>query len=246
MVRDARETCFGGSGFLGASSASKGAVFSYVSQTLLATDNIFGAGYGDTPDPAGNGGGTPAPGYPLPTAAGCVLTMTNVSGTIAVYSNGSNNADGVGSFGTAAITVNSYRSLSGITMPHEGALVGVFGNGSTPTGTAPATLNFISLGTSFQSISPQLDQLFVIGDGLTGNGMGNVQSFYAPVGATMLYLGIADSPTLAGNPGGYYDNSGYFTASFSINTVVPEPATLLAIPSALIAALSQRARRKPL
>jgi Ca2+-binding RTX toxin-like protein len=78
---------------------------------------------------------------------------------------------------------------------------------------SPVILQDFNQGTSFSSLSPQLGQVFFIGDGLTGNGTGSRQSFIAPLGATRLYLGIPDGEFLRGVPGQYQDNGGSFAVS---------------------------------
>ena len=57
-----------------------------------------------------------------------------------------------------------------------------------------------TIATSFASLSPLIDQVFFIGDGLTGDGSGSVQQFIVPTGATALYLGITDAPGYNGSP----------------------------------------------
>ncbi len=77
-------------------------------------------------------------------------------------------------------------------------LVGVFLDDSVPSGTAPAPLNS---GIDFTTLSPGLRQIFWIGDGLTGTGTGEVQQFFAPPGATRLFLGASDGFGWALNTG---------------------------------------------
>ena len=105
-------------------------------------------------------------------------------------------------------------------------LAGVFLGPNTPSGPAPAQLS----GTSYSSISPGLDQIFFIGDGLTGTGSGTVQTFYVPTGATRLYLGVIDD-------GGYYDNTGTIiatiTASEQVSTT-PAPSAWVLMISGLV------------
>jgi hypothetical protein len=108
-----------------------------------------------------------------------------------------------------------------------GALVGVFVGPGGPSGPAPANLNFTGaggIGTAFASLSPDLDQLFFIGDGLTGTGTGDIQQFFAPVGATTLYLAVSDSV------GSSTGNLGSITVSVAganaITSPVPEPGTI--------------------
>jgi hypothetical protein len=112
--------------------------------------------------------------------------------------------------------------LSGIYEPGAGGLCGFFMNSTnTSSSTAPATLNFTTqtlggisgLGDSESTLSPQLGQVFLIGDGLTGDGSGSVQQFIVPDGATELFLGVSDAPAFdgggSGGPGAYDDNLGY-------------------------------------
>jgi PEP-CTERM motif len=94
-------------------------------------------------------------------------------------------------------------------------LVGVFIGSSVPSGPAPAQLND---GMSFTSLAPGLDQIFWIGDGLTGTGTGSVQSFLAPSGATRLYLGVVDGF-------GWYNNPGVIDVTINGAASVPEPST---------------------
>jgi hypothetical protein len=117
-----------------------------------------------------------------------------------------------------------------------GALVGVFVAAGGPSGGAPDALNFSNpggsdyLGTDFTSLSPELDQLFFIGDGLTGTGTGTVQDFIAPSGAGTLYLAVADSV------GASTGNLGSITADVdgsTASTVTPEPSSFLLLASGL-------------
>jgi hypothetical protein len=98
-------------------------------------------------------------------------------------------------------------------------LVGVFLDDSVPGGVAPAQLNS---GTTFTTLSPGLRQIFWIGDGLTGTGVGSVQQFFAPSGATRLFLGAADGF-------GWYNNSGVSEVTINYTPLrvigVPEPST---------------------
>jgi hypothetical protein len=134
--------------------------------------------------------------------------------------NHTNDADGVGA-GTSMSSNNGYGSLSGIAAPFAGYLIGVFVPAGGPSGAAPASLSFTGTGqTSFPSLAPALDQVFFIGDGLTGDGTGSTQDFAVPAGAAMLYLGISDScDNYSGPPGCYNDNSGTFTVTITGNTI---------------------------
>lgn len=131
-----------------------------------------------------------------------------------------NDADGVG-IGYSA-NLQPDESISGIQSPTLGFVTGVFESGP-PAGDAPATLNFDTIGTDFTSLSPELQQLFFIGDGLTGDGTGSVQVFYVPSGAKTLYPGITDACSGSGLPSCYGDNSGDFVVSYAISTESGKP-----------------------
>ncbi|MGA9472834.1 MAG: hypothetical protein WBV36_10245 [Terriglobales bacterium] len=126
-----------------------------------------------------------------------------------------NDADGVGDGYSANLQPD--ESISGIQSPTLGFVTGVFESGP-PAGGAPPTLDFNTIGTDFTSLSPELQQLFFIGDGLTGDGTGSVQVFYVPSGAKTLYLGITDACNGDGLPSCYGDNTGDFVLSDAIST----------------------------
>ncbi len=67
---------------------------------------------------------------------------------------------------------------------------------------APAGLNFGSEASrNFTTLSPQLKQVFFIGDGRTASNV--VQQFVAPVGATRLFLGTMDGIEWNNNTGSF-------------------------------------------
>lgn len=115
------------------------------------------------------------------------------------------------------MTANYGTGISGALGVNLNGLVGVFVGSGVPGGPAPAQRND---GLSFTSISPLLNQIFWIGDGLTGNGTGAQQLFVAPTGATRLFLGSSDGF-------GWSNNSG--TATIEVGGLaapgVPEPST---------------------
>src|SRR6202012_498516 len=105
-----------------------------------------------------------------------------------------------------------------------------------PSGAGPAILSYGfgtpgGLSTSDASFSPEINQVFFIGDGLTGTGSGQIQNFLVPDTADRLYLGFADS--FDSVPSYYADNVGSLTATFSI-TSAPEPASLLFVSGGLL------------
>ncbi|MDQ2775865.1 MAG: hypothetical protein M3Y57_13260 [Acidobacteriota bacterium] len=149
--------------------------------TVLATDSVYAA--------------TP------------ITFSVSTGRTVTVNGGGNyNDADGIGS--ASEEYNNGFKSLSGITTPTAGYIAGVFLDPGGPSGPA-APLSFANTGstsrpndTNFSSLSPTADQVFFVGDGLTGDGAGATQIFYIPTGATELYLGLADACGYNGNPDG--------------------------------------------
>ncbi len=95
------------------------------------------------------------------------------------------------------------------------SLVGVFlGPGQPDQSSAPSALDF---GTpesrDYSTLSPDLKQVFFIGDGRTSTGQ--VQSINIPSGATRFYLGTMDGV-------GWWNNSGSF--SVQVHHTPPAPA----------------------
>jgi|GEM_PF-5303519 len=85
------------------------------------------------------------------------------------------------------------------------ALVGVFLTDAIPANPAPPVMEYPD-GLDFEILAPGNNQIFYIGDGLTGNGTGTRQQFVVPSGATRLFLGTTDGF-------GWYNNSGAFEVS---------------------------------
>lgn len=108
-------------------------------------------------------------------------------------------------------TPGSQNGISDIRAPVE-SLVGVFLTDSAPNLFAPpASLNFQTLGLDFASLSPELQQVFFIGDGRTAGDV--VQEFSIPADASRLFLGTMDGF-------GWWNNSG--TMTVDVAQVVPE------------------------
>jgi len=133
--------------------------------------------------------------------AGSYLTFsatgsTNFSGTCPSTSP---DAGECGNLAAAAFSISQFTGPAN-------ALIGVFINPNTPVGTpAPDPVDDSDPASRSQAvISPLLNQVFFIGDGLTGTGTGAVQRFVIPAGATQLYLGSMDTT------GQNFDNSGSY------------------------------------
>lgn len=160
--------------------------------------------------------------------AGQILTFSSVAGlTNCCSSSALTLPDGE----NGSTNVNSSGGISGVVAPRTLFLAGVFVNtGNAPGGTAPDRLNYNgALQVSDLSFSPLLNQTFFIGDGLTGNGIGDIQSFIVPTLADAFYLGFVDGGSFVGNPSFYNDNTGSLDAVFDIGaptSVVPVPAAL--------------------
>lgn len=145
--------------------------------------------------------------------------------------------------GASGSAVESLDGISGYRGP-EGPLTGVFLDDSLPSlGPAPEILDFTlaGLGTNFTTLSPSLQQVFYIGDGVTSSG--EFQSFIAPAGATRLFLGIPDGFFFDGAPGAYDDNDGSYQINVDVISI-PEPSSVAILSVGSIALMLTVGRRK--
>lgn len=161
-----------------------------------------------------------------------------------------------GSPTTFYVDMDSYGGISGMTLfestPADRRvmfLAGVFLTDAIPSAPAPESLDFSStaIGRSFTQLAPLLQQTFYIGDGLTGEGTGSIQSFLVPDGATRLFLGIVDGSYFVGGPDYYDNNAGSFSATFEVTTVPEIDPNAFATAISLIVgslALVERRRRQ--
>jgi hypothetical protein len=207
-----------------------------------AQANIFGAGHSAVP-----GDGVMPPGAALPSGTNRVLTFSSIVGR---WSPSNSLSSDCGPDGThfsvfaAGTDVYSSDGISGVIRTDaEMFLVGAFLSDLEPQSPGPARLDFspAAIGTEFLTLTPQLNQVFFIGDGLTGTDSGTVQRFSIPNSATHLYLGVADAYYMQGMPGYYGDNYGTLATTFS---VVPEPSTFALLGSSAFGLLVFVGRRR--
>lgn len=146
---------------------------------------------------------------------------TNSTGSVPIQA-----PDGYFPLNVTGVAVNGL----GTTGAPAAALVGVFLDDNQPNAfTPPAPLSFTtSSSRDFTSLSPQLRQVFFIGDGRR-NDFVTVQNFVVPAGATRLFLGAMDGVQ-------WSNNSGTFNV-----TMLPEP-TLLSLGAMTLFALRRRRR----
>jgi hypothetical protein len=166
--------------------------------------------------------GTPEPPDYAPFQSPVQVTVINLVPGMKIYWSASglvgHPGDIAGPDGATGLNYSLYigtsqNGISNITVPID-SLLGVFL--SDNPGAAPSALNFSTAASrDYLTLSPELQQVFFMGDGLTGNGF--AQAIIVPAGATKLYLGTMDGY-------GWANNCGSFEVSFS---TVPEPGTLL-------------------
>lgn len=178
-------------------------------------------------------GGDMAPGQSPVLAAtglagGQVLTFS-ASGGVSYYGGATSagadgDNDGVNYTYRFSMTPDYGTGISGAQNVNVDGLVGVFVSGP-PSGAAPSPLDFAGSGSftglDFAALAPGLNQIFWIGDGLTGIGTGAVQQFTVPANATALYLGTVDGS-------GWNNNTGQFSVTvngLTDGSGVPEPSS---------------------
>jgi hypothetical protein len=231
-----------------ATSATFEASATVIDVSVQGTDAIFLAGRTDVTIPNANlpwtgpgthlirhNGNTPEEAketFPtfIPVAAGDVIRVLDPAiGGINFFNGFGPPFFGPGGNTPAGSDLTALDGISGYKGP-QGPLAGVFLDNSIPSsGPAPATLDFTpgGLGIDFLALSPELFQVFYIGDGVTAANV--FQTFVAPTGATRLFLGIPDGFGFGGAPGAYDDNDGAYRVRIGINEIptrVPEPGSL--------------------
>lgn len=181
--------------------------------TVLGTANIFSAGLAAPVAPAGGGAGTLPIQIPI---VPCVTRFEfHASGAVVLGPGFGGSAPDGYSEPYAPMDITGIGGVSGYLGPGF-ALVGVFLPDGLPVAPAPARLDFTGnqQHPTFASLSPELGQVFFIGDGLTYGGL-TTQSFIIPAGATRLFLGMPDCYSASSPPGWYGDNSGSLSVKVS-------------------------------
>ena len=174
---------------------------------VAANANLYGAGHAMAPEPGGGGAGVLPPFVVLPPGTGRLMLLTGVAGAIDIF--GGAPSEGPDGIPTSEIREAGFGGLSGYWARANGAMSAVFLDDAEPTDPAPADLDCGNL--SYGTLAPALNQVFVIGDGLTGTASGEPQVIAVPDGATRVFFGISDSSGGDALPGAYGDNNGSFT-----------------------------------
>jgi hypothetical protein len=202
-----------------------------ITLTVLGADSPFLSSDGNTKEYVG-----------LPLTAGTFLQFS-VTGS-AHYDACPCTATPDGILGDSGGTSSLGTGISNVLGNYDG-LFGVF-VGDVRSSTAPATLDFrlsATPGMDFASLLPELQQVFFIGDGLTGTGTGTSQDFFVPTGATHLYLGMLDGS-------GWFNNAGSFSVTINdpalqgSTSSTPEPGSVAMMIGAGLFGLGLRFKKR--
>jgi hypothetical protein len=202
---------------------------------IPATANIWGAGHAIPPAPSGSGAGLLPTLVQLPPGTGRTMTVTNVSGAVdfdgmdtALPENG---ADGFVILdapplpdGSDPFTPPTVGGIAGLTcapgacpVPRIAFLGAVFLDDAEPVEPAPAPYAADPRSQLIEHLVVR--QTFFVGDGFNGDhaGIGLVQVFRIPDGATRLFFGFFDQAGPEGLPGSYDDNTGELRATVTVS-----------------------------
>ena len=178
---------------------------------------IFGAGNAGLP-PSGGAGVTLNPvRIPLAPGIARILRFTSVSGTVSPQMSFFSFGPDGGYFNGSTVNLTSFGGISGVVDTSNNSCLGLMGvvTAGIPSNAAPSSPDVTTLKTQ-ASFFPILYQQFFIGDGLTGRGTGQQQTFNIPDQATDLYLGFSDGVGFQGSPCCYWDNTGSLSATYSV------------------------------
>jgi hypothetical protein len=148
-------------------------------------------------------------------APGDRVSIASASGTVSNGPSGCCPVTGPEGNGITAHIAGAENGISDIAAPING-LIGVFLGPDQPNlSPAPPALDFSTPASrDFTTLSPQLKQVFFIGDGVTSGGV--TQNIIVPAGATRLFLGTMDGF-------GWFNNIGAFSLSVCVETPPPPP-----------------------
>ena len=189
---------------------------------LESRSNIFASGRMYTSDPGGGGGGI----LPFELALDCSVTkiiFPEVKGQISITGDPSISPEGWSIDSPEGYDPNAripeFEGLSDVISKKRALfLAGVFLDDSVPDGVYQGGPNIIQY--DLIENRPALNQIFYIGDGLTGTGSGELQEFFVPKGATRLFLGFPDAPYFKGPHGYYGDNEGSVDVTIETCSVI--------------------------
>jgi hypothetical protein len=191
---------------------------------VSGTANLWGAGHDVPPDPGSTGGGSLPHAVSLMPGSQRTVRFSGATGTVdygGCCAPSLPDGEPIALFATAI-----YGGIAGPEINRAHHLAGVFLTDAEPVDPAPTPL-FID-DVSFGGVTPQVGQIFFVGDGLTGEGTGATQSFQVPDSATRLFLGYMDCFFPCTVPGGYSDNSGVVSIDVELTGIgqsaVPAPA----------------------
>jgi hypothetical protein len=179
----------------------------------------FNSGSGEPADVAPAQSPVLVSGIPIVPGTMLVWTATGLVG----HPGDPAGPDGATLLGSIMHFTGAENGISDITVPID-SLLGVFLGPSQPDlSPAPGALGFSTeADRDYLSLSPLLQQVFFMGDGVTSGG--DQQTIIVPTGATRLYLGTMDGFS-------WNNNNGSFDVTMA---AVPEPATMLLLGSGLL------------
>ena len=143
----------------------------------------------------------------------------------------------------SAYSTGEINGISGINAPWA-SLVGVFLGPDAPQLTpTPSALDFSTIASQdYLTLSPQLKQVFFIGDGRTSTGA--QQNIIIPTGTSRFYLGMIDGVGAYNNNGPGFDVKITGLSASDDRKSVPEPSSILSLLALGIVGASFLRKRK--
>lgn len=179
-----------------------------------AKSNIFAAGLASSP----TDGLTPVL-IQLPPGDNRTIEFTRVVGETDCGLGIKAGPDGGSCAQRTDVDGQAESGIGGVTHPSKTMfLVGTFLDDSS-SGASPPGKSDAAAAERRTMPAPALRTTFFIGDGLSGTGAGERQSFTIPKGATRLFLGFADAwdgTSMTGRSWAYFDNSGGLSVDYRV------------------------------